>query len=232
LDNTHLTPSLPKVYRKEFSPLGVEFKIHDFTHVSVEECKKRDNERTEGHVGEEVIDRLAANHTKARKSNWRLTDKWMNGDPIIPPMPYEPNPDLPSACIVDIDGTVAIHGDERGHYEYEKVSSDQPNPPVIEAVRGIQVGHDIQVIFVSGREDRCREDTLRWLHNVGFEDPILFMRTTGDHRPDYQVKAELFDAHIRDTYNVRYVFDDRTQVVKYAWRAMGLTCFQVAPGEF
>ncbi|MFJ5071268.1 hypothetical protein ACIQC7_33105 [Kitasatospora sp. NPDC088556] len=57
------------------------------------------------------------------------------------------------------------------------------------------------------------------------------MRPTGDSRRDSIVKVEIFDAHVRDTYNVTCVLDDRTQVVQ-AWRAIGLTVLQVADGDF
>jgi hypothetical protein len=57
------------------------------------------------------------------------------------------------------------------------------------------------------------------------------MRKTGDHRPDYIVKNEIFDQRIRDNFNVLGAFDDRDQVVDM-YRKMGITVFQVAPGNF
>jgi hypothetical protein len=45
------------------------------------------------------------------------------------------------------------------------------------------------------------------------------------------VKLEIFDREIRHKYNVVAVFDDRRQVVE-AWRSLGLSVFQVAPGDF
>ncbi len=231
IDNTHLTPGLPKTYRKELSSLGVTFKVHDFTDVDIEECKRRDDERTDGYVGEIVIDRLAHNHEKARKNGWRLTDKWMNQAEYVMPKLYVPEPGdfLPPAVIVDIDGTVAIHGGERGHYDYDKISTDKPNSSVIGLVQGIQ--KDVEIIFLSGREDRCLTETEEWLDRYVGVAHHLFMRKTGDHRPDYIIKQELFDANIRDDYNVLYVLDDRDQVIRM-WRQMGLTALQVAYGDF
>lgn len=51
-----------------------------------------------------------------------------------------------------------------------------------------------------------------------------------DHE-DSIIKRELFEAHVRDTYAVRFVLDDRNQVVRM-WRSLGLTCLQVADGAF
>ena len=59
----------------------------------------------------------------------------------------------------------------------------------------------------------------------------LFMRASGDTRKDEIVKLELFDAHVRGKYDVRLVLDDRDRVVRM-WRSIGLTCLQVADGEF
>lgn len=235
VDNTHLVPRLPKKYRKAWSSLDVRFRVHDFTDVSVEECISRDADREDGHVGEDVIRKLAERHADAKKNGWRLSEPWMNMAEYVHPTPYCPDLSLPPAIIVDIDGTVAIHGDERGHYEYDKISTDTPNRAVIDLVCAVSEDLDnpTRVIFLSGREDRCMDDTKAWLdRHVGsayWDD--LFMRKTGDHRPDYIIKQELFDAHIRSDYCVCWVLDDRDQVVKM-WREMGLTCLQVAPGDF
>ena len=104
--------------------------------------------------------------------------------------------------------------------------------PVISIVGALSEQYPI--VFMSGREDRCRNETVNWLMEhtyFGGGEPTLHMRTTGDHRPDYIIKGELFDAHIRGKYNVIGVLDDRDQVVRL-WRDMGLTCLQVADGAF
>jgi predicted kinase len=100
IDNTHLSPSTPKLYRKEFARLCVTFEVHSFASVSINECIARDSMRAAS-VGEDVIRRLAANYEKASKNGWRLTDKWMNGEPYTPPEPYVVDSSLPSIVIVD-----------------------------------------------------------------------------------------------------------------------------------
>jgi hypothetical protein len=57
------------------------------------------------------------------------------------------------------------------------------------------------------------------------------MRPAADSRKDSIVKAELFWEHVAPHWNVRGVIDDRDQVVAM-WRALGLMCAQVAPGDF
>jgi hypothetical protein len=57
------------------------------------------------------------------------------------------------------------------------------------------------------------------------------MREAGDHRPDWIVKKEIYNNLISKEFDVKLVFDDRQQVVDM-WRSIGLTCFQVAEGNF
>ena len=134
----------------------------------------------------------------------------------------------PKAIICDIDGTLALMSG-RSPYEWVKVGDDTVNRPVLHLLKNYSGS---QVIFVSGRDSVCRASTVDWLfYKAGIANPILFMRAEGDMRKDSIVKRELFDEHIRDSYDVQFVLDDRDQVVEM-WRSLGLACFQVAEGDF
>lgn len=146
---------------------------------------------------------------------------------------------LDATILVDIDGTLARRVD-RGPFDWAKVKGDDAIQPVVDLVEDLlTLGYNI--VFMSGREDTgdCRKDTLWWLHQhlpslqerILYEDTKLFMRDKGDFRPDDEVKYELFDLYIRDTYDISFVLDDRDKVVKM-WREIGLTCLQVAEGNF
>jgi len=60
---------------------------------------------------------------------------------------------------------------------------------------------------------------------------VLLMRPYGDSRQDSVVKQEIYRKQIAPYFDVAWVYDDRDQVVKM-WRDEGLTCMQVAPGNF
>lgn len=140
-----------------------------------------------------------------------------------------------SAIIVDIDGTLARHP-QRGHHEYAKVFTDEPVQPIIDLVLLFDAMVDC-VLFVSGRPDSCREDTINWIEkfmpNVSIDNDFyyLFMRKTGDYHKDDIVKKEIYDNEIKDKFVVYYVVDDRNRVVAM-WRSLGLTVLQVADGDF
>lgn len=161
-------------------------------------------------------------------SKVRLFDPTM-GD-ILPYDGHKPGRD--NAVIVDLDGTIADHS-QRHWTDYGDVINDKPIHNVVNAVHNEdEMGNDI--IFMSGRDDSCYEDTKLWIART-FALPaqyvILHMRVTKDNRPDFLVKEELFQKHVHGKYNVLRCYDDRDQVVAL-WRYKGLTCFQTAYGAF
>lgn len=143
---------------------------------------------------------------------------------------YEPKPGAPKAILVDIDGTIAHNAGKRGFYDWKAVGLDEPILEIIEIVSWAKLA-GFTVIVMSGRDGICEPETSDWLdkHDVPYD--LLVMRGVGDMRKDSIIKRELFDEWVRDVYNVQFVLDDRQQVVNM-WRAMGLRCLQVAPGNF
>lgn len=186
-----------------------------FLSVPYSQCVKQDLERPNS-VGEAVIKKIYNRHLKQE----------------VPPPEY--NPYLPDAIIIDIDGTVAkMNG--RSPYEYEKCDTDLPNQPVSDLVTSLLENcpdyDDTIFIFLSGREDSVYNKTLSWLRENVAEPSKLYMRATGDNRKDWEVKKEIYEQNIKSRFNMRFVLDDRRQVVDM-WRSLGLTVLQVAEGEF
>lgn len=143
--------------------------------------------------------------------------------------PYRPVTGTPHAIVVDIDGTLALHNN-RGPFEFDKVETDDLCEGVATFVNLMYAGFR-EVILVSGRQSEWRPQTERWLekHHIGYTE--LHMRAVGDRRSDCLVKAELFDKHVRDRFDVTHVLDDRNRCV-LLWRKLGLHCWQVADGDF
>jgi hypothetical protein len=121
----------------------------------------------------------------------------------------------------------------RGPFEWGKVGTDVPNDNVVRLVQTIGNTTSDEVIFLSGRDECCRQQTTEWLKKfvTNGAEPQLHMRSAGDNRDDRVVKRELYAKFIAPLYNVRFVLDDRDKVVAM-WRALGLTCLQVAEGDF
>jgi hypothetical protein len=145
-----------------------------------------------------------------------------------PPQVYVPVEGQPT-YLVDIDA-LALRG-ERSPSDWDAVGLDQPNEPVIRLLEALDGAGLFRFVFLSGRPEGCREATEKWLiDHVGVSRGRLFMRDTGDHRPDEVVKMEIFDREVRERHNVVGVFDSSDKAVSM-WRSLGLPVFQVADGD-
>jgi hypothetical protein len=156
--------------------------------------------------------------------------------PIVAPevTPYIPpiidGHEAMSAIICDLDGTLSLLNG-RSPYDASTCEKDTCNEPIRNILEVYYRFMQWQIIYLSGREDKFRPQTEIFLRNNHCPPGPLHMRTSGDYRKDWIIKSELFDTNVRGKYRVRFVLDDRNQVVK-AWRAMDLTCLQVANGDF
>lgn len=150
--------------------------------------------------------------------------------------------------IVDIDGTIADTKERARKYLetspkdwdkfYDSCAEDKPIKGVIEVVRHLEQNNG--VIFVSGRRESCRKDTVEWINrNLPFlVDEYcysLYLRDNGDTRHDTVVKPELLERAFKedriDKSKVLCILEDRNSMVR-KWRELGYTCLQVAEGDF
>lgn len=153
---------------------------------------------------------------------------------------------MKSLYIFDLDGTLALIDHRRPILEEKRNSKrwddfylacvrDQPNKPVIDVMHCLRLFADIEIW--SGRSSVVKKETTDWLvththfmvHDI---ERILKMRPENDSTPDNELKmAWLQEMHHSDRERLAGVFDDRQKVVDM-WRNNGITCFQVASGDF
>ena len=212
VDDTNLNPKYISAF-KELVKGKAEVEVKDFTDAPLERCIEWYLKR-EASVGKDVIVRMYKQYLKPKVQKAKHFAE------------------LPSAIICDLDGTLC-NMVARGPFEYMKCDTDLPNIPVVNVVE--KYANDLQIIFLSGREDMAKEKTIEWINKyvpaLNGVDWQLHMRKSGDYRKDNIVKGELYEAHVKGKYNVLFVLDDRNQVVEL-WRDLGLTCFQVNEGDF
>jgi predicted kinase len=224
VDDTSLRLRYANAWATLADDLGAAFDVVD-VNTPVDECIRRDWERKVAGgrgVGAHVIEEL--NERFATRPDVKPVPKVkVVGEPYVPDKSKTP------AIIVDIDGTLA-HMNGRGPYDDHLVHTDTLDRTVAGIVAEY-VHLDYFILLCSGRDEKCRDITKKWLADNGVHYDALFMRPAGDNRNDAIVKRELFDTHIRHQYDVAFVLDDRNRVVDM-WRGLGLKCLQVAPGDF
>ena len=209
VDDTNLNPTHEEHVRQLVKGQA-EVVIQDFTDVSVEECIRRDQKRP-NYVGEQVIRQMYNRYLR------------------VEPPKIAPIPGLPEAIICDLDGTLALLNG-RDPYDASTCINDDVNPR-IQYLLDLAASDGKCILLVSGRQDKWRDQTEAWLerHEILYDE--LWMRKTDDNRNDTIIKHEIWEAEIKGKYNVSFVLDDRNQVVDL-WRSLGLTCLQVAEGDF
>jgi len=140
--------------------------------------------------------------------------------------------------LCDLDGTLSdtehrahlVRGKERDYEAFFAAASDDaPMLPVIALVQALALqGHHIHI--VTGRRDDTREATERWLENNSVPYQRLLMRPYHDRTPDHVLKRRWFDSDYKGK-NVLLALEDRSRVVSM-YRELGVTCLQVAEGDF
>lgn len=152
--------------------------------------------------------------------------------------------------IFDLDGTLCdnrhrlhyITGDKKDYHAYHLACVDDDPLPlikVLQAVLGLSKYFEFvpsQVRFFSGRSNIAFEQTVEWLYSVcsinQVDNTVLRMRKEGDWRQDWVIKQEwLLELLQKNNASEIIAFDDRQQCVDM-YRRNGVTCCQVADGDF
>lgn len=245
IDATNLRDKYVREWARVAHGRGHRFDIADFRGTALQVCLERNAQR-ERQVPEEVIRDMHQRFVKGRDlqaDNQRIVNEVLAGidaKPELEPAP-EYRPRLLDAYIFDLDGTLAIKHESRDIYDASKAYLDYPNKPVTDILNTLafsdctadRVGGEV-TIYCTARHEQDRAATVAWLEVHTPYDPehgdLLLMRQSKG-RADWKEKLDLYNEHVRGKYNVLGVFDDRNQVVQL-WRELGLTCFQVADGDF
>ena len=132
-------------------------------------------------------------------------------------------------CIIcDLDGTLCLFD---GNPYDRDFKNDKCSPQVKFILESyINKYPNRKIIFLSGRNDKFKEETLNWLtNNLNHNNFSLFMRKDKDFRKDTILKEEMYNQYIKYNFFVDFVIDDRLQVCKL-WYSLGLFVFNVNQG--
>lgn len=225
VSDTNLAAEYVKRWMQVAKDCGVLFSVEDID-TSLETCLKQNKGRGEREVPEEVIRRMYARYfVRGHLPTLPILSLKVESSRV-----YNPDTTLPPAFIFDVDGTTQINTSGRGFFEWHRVGEDTPNAPVIDVARRLAAS-GAAIVVVSGRDEVCRPETSRNLLEHGMPVDALFMRPRGSMDKDSLVKERILFNDIAPRWNVLGTFDDRNQVVDF-WRNIGLTCYQVAEGNF
>lgn len=244
IDNTNFTPKARQPWISLAKAFGVPYELADID-TPLDLCIARDKLRTGSkRVGRAVIERMALFHGWLDMRSGYNPSKFVIVD-VDGTLAYSAG--RAAKFLAPICKQCGRHGHnglgdihccgksmskDWGGF-FRTCDQDEPVAPIMELARNL--AYHYSILIVSGRPiDQCGIATEDWLDKHWPSGPEhtyqhLFMRNGGDHRPDTVVKKEILDLLPKD--RVAFVLDDRSAVVNM-WRSEGLTCLQVAKGDF
>ncbi len=124
---------------------------------------------------------------------------------------------LPTAVIIDIDGTLSNsehREDLKG--KWDEYFNAAYKDTLYEDSKQIaeMLDNSCEIILLTGRPERIREDTLKWLADNEIAYDTLIMRPEGDKRSGVETKKDLFERYIEGKYDILFVVDDEAQNLK------------------
>lgn len=137
-------------------------------------------------------------------------------------------------AVIDLDGVLAdvrhrLRFVETRPKDWGAFFAAAPDDPVLEegrrVVEALAEVHDL--VYLSGRPEYCRDDTLAWLARHDLPDALVLMRPRGDHRPARELKVTKLRELARER-EVAVLVDDDVLVCDAA-RAAG---FDVLPATW
>ncbi|MER5178343.1 hypothetical protein ABT009_08220 [Streptomyces sp. NPDC002896] len=134
-------------------------------------------------------------------------------------------------AVFDLDNTLAdtAHRQrflERRPRDWDAFFAAAPHdPPLAEGVAlALKSAEECEIVYLTGRPERCRRDTADWLAAQGLPEGRIWMRRNDDRRPARFTKLTILRRISRER-EVRMLVDDDELVCEEARRA-GFTVVQ------
>lgn len=128
-------------------------------------------------------------------------------------------------AVFDLDGTLADSAHrqrflERKPRDWDAFFAAAPqDPPLAEGVAlALRSTQECEVVYLTGRPERCRRDTVEWLAAQGLPEGRVWMRRNDDRRPARHTKLDVLRRLARDR-EIHVLVDDDELVCDEAERS-------------
>lgn len=128
-------------------------------------------------------------------------------------------------ALFDLDGTLADSAHRQRFLERKPRDWDaffaaaSQDPPLAEGVTlALRSMEECEVVYLTGRPERCRRDTVEWLAAQGLPAGRVWMRGNDDRRPARHTKLDVLRRLARDR-EIHVLVDDDELVCDEAERA-------------
>ena len=128
-------------------------------------------------------------------------------------------------AVLDVDATLSdtskrIHFIERKPKDWDSFFAHAKEDAVLDEGLAVAttLAKDHEIIYLTGRPERCRRDTVKWLKDNGFPEGRMYMRSNTDRRPSVAVKLYRLNELSRER-PVAVLVDDDVKVCDAAEKA-------------
>ena len=129
----------------------------------------------------------------------------------------------PRVAVLDIDGVLAdvrhrIHHIQARPRDWDAFFAEVSADPVLDEGRSealAAAASGLALVYLTGRPERCRLDTVRWLEAHGLPEGDLVMRRDSDRRPAKVFKIQAL-RDLSRSCEVAYLLDDDPDVIAAA----------------
>ncbi|GAA1702279.1 hypothetical protein GCM10009745_56950 [Kribbella yunnanensis] len=128
-------------------------------------------------------------------------------------------------AVLDIDATLSdtsrrIHYLERKPKDWDSFFAEAKNDAVLDEGLAVAttLAADHEIVYLTGRPERLRRDTLKWLKDNGFPDGTVYMRRNADRRAGAQMKLDRLK-RLSEERKVAVLVDDDIKVCAVAEKA-------------
>lgn len=134
--------------------------------------------------------------------------------------------------ICDIDGTIA-NNDHRQHFLegkkdwegfFSELHKDEPIREIIFKVKDLEAQGN-KIFFLTGRPEKYRDATIKWLNIYFSFEFSLLMRRNNDRKNKIEVKKELFKKNFSPS-KIKLILENDEELIKL-WRSFNLKVFKV-----
>jgi hydroxymethylpyrimidine pyrophosphatase-like HAD family hydrolase len=130
--------------------------------------------------------------------------------------------------LFDIDHRLYLLEEKRFDEFWAACVDDTPNEWCVTLLRAL-LASGINVIFVSGRNEVARPETIRQLQLLGFGRCKLLMRPANDRQSDTTLKEKWLNNEL--AIEILFAIEDRARVAEM-YRNRGIVVLQCATGDF
>ncbi|GGV21554.1 hypothetical protein GCM10010277_00080 [Streptomyces longisporoflavus] len=128
-------------------------------------------------------------------------------------------------AVFDLDNTLADTAHRQRFLEVKPrdwaafFAAAPDDPPLEQGIAlALESSRECEVVYLTGRPERCRKDTVAWLAAQGLPEGRIWMRRNDDRRPARRTKLEILK-RIAGSREVRMLVDDDELVCDEAERA-------------